>query len=60
MKKYRIFDKLFMSLGFLTAGISSFIDYKEGEPFIWQLSCMVWISVAYIKQLSIESMEDEE
>jgi hypothetical protein len=59
MKKYRIFDKLFMSLGFISAGISSFVDYKEGESFIWQLSCMVWISVAYIKQMSIESMEDE-
>jgi hypothetical protein len=60
MKNYRIFDKLFMFLGFISAGISSLIDFYEDEPFIWQLSCMAWIAIAYIKQMSIESMEDEE
>jgi hypothetical protein len=60
MKNYRIFDKLFMVLGFISAGISGMIDYSKGDPYMWQIACMTWIVIAYIKQLSIESLEDEE
>jgi len=59
MKKNRLFDKLFMVIGFVSAGISSIIDYNQGEPFMWQVACMVWITIAYIKQLTIESLEDD-
>ena len=60
MKKYRRLDKLFMVLGFISAGISSIVDYNQNEPFMWQVSCMIWISIAYIKQLSIENLEDDQ
>lgn len=59
MKKYRKLDKLFMILGFISAGISSIVDYSKNEPFMWQAACMIWISIAYIKQLSIENLEDD-
>lgn len=57
--KYRTFDKLFMVLGFICAGLSAIVDYDKGESFLWQLACMVWITIAYMKQLSIESLEDD-
>lgn len=60
MKKYRKLDRLFMILGFISAGMSSIIDYNQNEPFMWQVACMVWITIAYIKQMSIESLEDDE
>lgn len=60
MKKYRKLDRLFMVLGFISAGISSIVDYHENEPFMWQVACMIWITIAYIKQMSIESLEDDQ
>jgi len=60
MKLSRLFDKLFMFLGFFAAGISAALSFMEDKPFIWQLGCMAWIVVAFLKQLTIESYEEEE
>lgn len=59
MKKYRILDRIFMFIGFTTALISAILAYVNSEPFVWQLGCVAWISVVYLKQLTIESLEDD-
>lgn len=59
MKFWKIIDKMFMFLGFISAALSAILDFVDSKPFLWQLACMAWISICYIKQLTLESYEEE-
>jgi hypothetical protein len=54
MKK---FQYAIMAIGFLTAGISAYINYSEGVPIIWCLVTMIWITDGFMKQRIIDRLE---
>ena len=59
--KLKLLDKLLMTAGFLSAGVSALINIKNGpNAWFWQIMCMVWILICFLKQMSIENLEDKE
>jgi hypothetical protein len=49
-----------MILGFMTAFASVILNITNNKPYEWQLACLAWIMIAYLKQLTIEGYEDEQ
>jgi hypothetical protein len=60
MKIWKILDRVFMILGFMTAFASVILSINNNKPYEWQLACLAWIMIAYLKQLTIEGYEDEQ
>lgn len=61
MKNINFWEKVFTIIGFLSALGSAIINYvTTNEHYFWQLMVMVWISIAFIKQKTIEEIEDKQ
>jgi hypothetical protein len=61
MKKLNFWENLSTLLAFVSALASSIINYTTtGENYFWQLVVIIWILIAYMKQRTIEKIEDKE
>jgi hypothetical protein len=61
MKNINFWEKIFTVFGFLSALSSAIIHYTtEGKNYFWQIMVIVWILIAFMKQRTIEEIEDKE
>lgn len=47
-------EKVFMVLAFLCALGSFIIAVYDDTSWVWQLNTMIWISIAFLKTVTIE------
>jgi hypothetical protein len=60
MDKFRIFERYFMAITFISATISFLINLNEGFlSYSWQMCVMMWVAISYMKQRMIEDYEDD-
>lgn len=51
-------EYIFMILAVLSALVGIATSFKKGFPnYVWELSTLIWIGVAYIKTERIKSLE---
>jgi hypothetical protein len=59
MDKWRMVERTFMGISFISATISFLLNLHEGfTSYSWQLCVMMWVSISYLKQKMIEDHED--
>jgi len=60
MKNINFWEKVSTILAFLSALASAIINYTTtGENYFWQLMVIVWVLIAFMKQRTIEEIEDK-
>jgi len=60
MKNINFWEKVSTIFAFLSALASAIINYTTtGENYFWQLMVIVWVLIAFMKQRTIEEIEDK-
>ena len=60
MKNINFWEKVFTVLGFISALSSAIINYTTtGKNYFWQIMVIVWITIAFMKQRTIEEIDNK-
>jgi hypothetical protein len=60
MKNINFWEKFSTFLAFLSALASAITNYSTtGKNYFWQLMVIVWVLIAFMKQRTIEEMDDK-
>lgn len=60
MKNINYWEKIFTIIAFLSALSSAIVNYTTtGKNYFWQIMVIVWILIAFMKQRTIEEIDNK-